>query len=363
MERTQRNSAIELLRLGTILLIIFHHFNVHGLWQIVQEGGNWPTINLFISALTGWGGNTGNEIFMIITGYYMINSRVHWKRILLLLASIFFYSWLIASVFYGVLDVPFRGKDLSKAFFPIWSGRNWFVCCYLVFMCFVPFINLFLNRLSRTQYQACGLLNYVMFILIPVFHGETYMNGKFIQFFIMYMLGGYIRLYGFQSARFQSTGFWRKIIGILAALLLIGALFPTIFGHWGPYNRIVSLIEVPMALSCFMIALLHRPFSSPMLNTLAGSVLGIYLIHDNPLVRSFFWREWFPNIDYFQTEYFVLFMIGKVLIVFLVCLGIDLAKRRVFDPWMERYLDAHWGTWKRAVLSAARRMSGNFCGR
>ena len=31
MEKRERNSAIELLRIATIILIIFHHFNVHGI--------------------------------------------------------------------------------------------------------------------------------------------------------------------------------------------------------------------------------------------------------------------------------------------------------------------------------------------
>lgn len=32
MEKRERNSAIELLRVATIILIIFHHFNIHGIW-------------------------------------------------------------------------------------------------------------------------------------------------------------------------------------------------------------------------------------------------------------------------------------------------------------------------------------------
>lgn len=357
MEKRERNSAIELLRIATIILIIFHHFNVHGI-----RGGQdvfAPGWQLFVSCMTGWGGNVGNEIFMIITGYFMITGKVHWKRIVMLLLTMFFYSWIIAGFFYGVLDWPLTAKEISKYVIPIWSGVNWFVCCYLIFMCFVPFVNPLLRRMTQKQLLGFVFLNYVMFMLIPRFSGETYLSGQFVQFLVMYALGGYIRLYGneLQHARNQDTKFWGR--GILASLTILGvaSLFPTVFGHWGPYNRIVFLLEPFMALSCFMMALCHKPFSSKIINGMAGSVLGIYLIHDNPLVRKFIWTVWSPNLDYLDTWYFLLFMVGKVALVFLVCLGIDRLRLRFVEPYMQRYVDAQWPKWEQKLDACKVRMN------
>lgn len=163
MEKRERNSSIELLRIMTIILIIFHHFNIHGMW-IPTEFSLSSTWQLFISCMTGWGGNVGNEIFMIITGYFMITGKVHWKRIVMLLLTMFFYSWIIAGFFYGVMDWPLTAKEISKYAIPIWTGENWFVCCYLIFMCFVPFINPFFKTLSKGRYQILLFLNYFLFI-------------------------------------------------------------------------------------------------------------------------------------------------------------------------------------------------------
>lgn len=358
MEKRERNSAIELLRIATIILIIFHHFNVHGI-----RGGQdvfAPGWQLFVSCMTGWGGNVGNEIFMIITGYFMITGKVHWKRIVMLLLTMFFYSWIIAGFFYGVLDWPLTAKEISKYVIPIWSGVNWFVCCYLIFMCFVPFVNPFFKTLSKERYQILLFLNYFLFIFIPALnlHGNTYMKGAFIQFFIMYMLGGYIRLYGKFWVTEQHRKIWRKLF--LFGILFIGiaSVFPMIHEKfWGSYWRIIHLIEAPMAVSCFMMALCHKPFSSKIINSMAGSVLGIYLIHDNPLVRKFIWTVWNPNLDYLDTWYFPLFMIGKVALVFLVCLEIDRLRLRFVEPYMQRYVDAQWPKWEQKLDAYKVRMN------
>ena len=318
---------------------------------------------LAFSCMTGWGGNVGNEIFMIISGYFMINSRIHWKRIILLVAAMFFYSWLIALIFYGIAGAPFHIKDVVKALIPLWGNLNWFVCCYLMFICFVPFINPLLNGLTRTRYQWLLLLNYLMIIFLPALSlgGPMYMKGAFFQFFMMYILGGYIRLYGFHSDRFRNAAFWWKLMGVLFLVVALGSVFPLIAEKfWGSYWRIVHLVEMPMALGCFMAALCHRPFFSPTVNKMAASVLGIYLIHDNPVVRQFLWQDWYPNIDFLNSVYFPAFMIGKVMLVFLVCLGIDQFRLHFIEPHVQRYMDEHWDSWEKKLVLWQRNLQMKF---
>lgn len=81
------------------------------------------------------------------------------------------------------------------------------------------------------------------------------------------------------------------------------------------------------------------------INNLAGSVLGVYLIHDNPLVRPFLWRELLPNVGFMEDKFFVLFMAAKVLCVYIACLGIDLARRKWIEPIPKRWMNRHWNNW------------------
>lgn len=53
MEKRERNSAIELLRIATIILIIFHHFNVHGI-RGARRFCAWMAIICFLYDRMGW---------------------------------------------------------------------------------------------------------------------------------------------------------------------------------------------------------------------------------------------------------------------------------------------------------------------
>lgn len=109
--------------------------------------------------------------------------------------------------------------------------------------------------------------------------------------------------------------------------------------------RFVNLLSTGAAVSMFMTAVCCKPFTSTKINKLAGSVLGVYLIHDNPLVRPFLWRELLPNVAFLDEKSFALFMAVKVLAVYVVCMGIDLARRKWIEIIFQRWLDRHWNRW------------------
>lgn len=86
-------------------------------------------------------GNIGNTIFILITGYYMIDKRVNHKKILLLLLAIFFYYWLFAIIVYsGHIEVNKVTIELTNS---LWRKL---VCIMLhEFSLFIPYINKLLN--------------------------------------------------------------------------------------------------------------------------------------------------------------------------------------------------------------------------
>ena len=83
--KTQRNSAIELLRIVSMFFIIMRHYSTQTDW------GGWTTADysfnvLFLQLIT-IGGSTANNIFLLISGYHMIRSGVRVKNVLRLLAE------------------------------------------------------------------------------------------------------------------------------------------------------------------------------------------------------------------------------------------------------------------------------------
>ncbi|PEE37401.1 hypothetical protein COL91_28575 [Bacillus pseudomycoides] len=58
-------------------------------------------------------------------------------------------------------------------------------------------------------------------------------------------------------------------------------------------------------------------------------MFGIYLIHDNPFIRHFIWIDLFHNAEHYYGKYLVLRSITEPIIVFLVCLLIELLRRKI----------------------------------
>lgn len=70
MKEKTRNSSIELLRIISMLMIILSHCCIHGLDSLSSKYfiNNFFTTVFFL-------GNLGVIIFMLITGYYTIESK------------------------------------------------------------------------------------------------------------------------------------------------------------------------------------------------------------------------------------------------------------------------------------------------
>ena len=324
-----------------MIIIISHHFVVHGI--ILSEAPVSITYNLnsTISYLIGCGGYLGNSIFMIISGYFMIYRECNWKRIIVLVFSMICYSWLIAILFYGSGYVEYTVKNVLSAMFPFLRGYNWFVCCYIIFFLFLPIINPILENFSKNQYLLFVCLLWIFYGIFPYFYIETFMNAPIIQFLFMYSIGGYIRRYG-NSKWIQQKKIWWAIFLFNVLFLLCSIMLIGIIGMSGKEYHFVPFFSNFIAVSLFMIFVLKTPWKNLWINRIAKSVLGVYLIHDNPIVRHWLWRKFYPNLAYLDESYFILFMIGKIIVVFMVCTGIDIVRQYFIEKPFVTYLDKFW---------------------
>ena len=133
-QKTPRNSVIELLRILCILMVIAGHYYAHGIAKgMTPYSLETYSLRILAMQLISFGADIANDLFVIITGYYMINSVMKGKRILKLFAEMLFYAWAIVLVFSGivfllsVLDfgykkrtfLLFRGNVLIS-----WAGRQ-----------------------------------------------------------------------------------------------------------------------------------------------------------------------------------------------------------------------------------------------
>lgn len=68
----QRNSNIELLRIVAMLMIVAHHFSVHGGFSFDPSR---ISVNLIWIQFLQLGGKVGVDIFILISGYYLVSRK------------------------------------------------------------------------------------------------------------------------------------------------------------------------------------------------------------------------------------------------------------------------------------------------
>lgn len=343
-----RRSNIELLRLACIFLIVLRHYSTQADWGGFSAA-HWSWQVLFLQLIT-IGGAVANDVFLLVSGYFMIGKTVNWKRVSGLIAEMFFYSWATMGVVYGFGVVPFSKPGMLHALFPIWFGYNWYVCCYVVLCCFLPFLNPFLDGLDKRSYRNLLVVTLLIWSVAHTFRATTYMGTHYCldRFVVMYAVGGYIRKHGIQPAGrtwrfhcfvlFAALGVSTAVLSCTGRALKADALV----AHATYFSHAANIVEVAAAISLFQWVIQGKPFYSRGVNTLAKSVVGVFLIHFNPLVNRVIWDRVFPNADYLHSAFLPVHCLVKVVGVFAVCLAIDQLRLWTIGGAIDRCLDKHW---------------------
>lgn len=358
-QKHERNSSLELLRIICIFLIIAHHYCSHGGYAPFMAETLSPGA-VFVQSL-GLFGRLSCSIFILISGFCMAEQKAdnHYRRIVPVMAEMVFYSLTIWLALLLVGGRPFSLGEAVNAFLPFFRG-NWYLVYYLVFYPFIPFINLFIRSLSQKTYGRLLLILYVVWSVVPTITMHAWAFSNVDYFLVMYLTGAYIKLYVHGKTDYNNR--WNLAAALISALFLIlSAVALDAIGLWlhddafiqnARYFREINMLPaVAMAISLFLY-FSNFTFHNGAVNRIAGSVLGIYLIHDNELMRPLIWTRLWPNTDCLSAPY--LHALCKILAVFLVCLAIDLLRRATVEKVFLKYYRKLCGVWdrKRAARAA-----------
>lgn len=266
------------------------------------------------------------DVFILITGFYMIEREsVSIKKLVVLIGKMLFYSLLGLLVSACILNQNYNVIGLIKIAFPILWG-NWFCMYYIVFSVFIPYINKGLNALLRQQYLRLVIAVIAVWNIIPTITRHAWKFDDFDTFVFMYVVGGYLEKY-YKSDKIAMNKALAVVILCIVGYIIsvmgmdfLGMKFnKVLFLEKAMYLRnISSIISVPVAISLVLI-FKEIKFKSKVVNVISGSVLSVYLLHDNVIVRDIIWNKWSPNGNFIGYLYLQIHFIAKVPIVFSVC--------------------------------------------
>lgn len=324
----KRDSNIELLRILAMIMIVAHHFSVHGNFQ--SDSVSFVN-NIWLKILFS-GGKIGVDIFILISGYYLINSKeIKIKKVLMLLLQMLFYSILIFSLFvgFGLESFSVRLLFLNFLSYPIW----WFAKCYLALYLIHPYINIVLNSLDKKNYQKLIIISTIIWCIIPTLTNESLDNGALIWFIYVYSLGGYLSKYPLKNYWTVKKCFTISIILYLITFSLSFGLdfISSKFDFFTRYAEtffemdklLILLITLFLFISFTKIEIKYNKF----INLISSTTFGIYLIHDGEYaIRPFLWQTLFKNANYSDRLLLIPYSIIVIIIVFVTCSIIELLR-------------------------------------
>lgn len=327
-----RESNIELLRILVMIGIVFCHIATK---EIFVYSYNTISINrLWIQFLTMFG-NVGNVCYILITGYFLIKkNNFEIKHILKIWLQIFFYSFLISLLFY----VCRRGSLIVvlKSLMPISMDFWWFASIYFVLYLLSPYINKFLLSLNKKEYQSFLILILVLWSFLPVFIPSLYSANELIFFIMIYIIGAYLGKYKenfvIKDNSFLKLSLLFLIILYLSAVVmdLVGLkyqIFATKFNHFWYMH------QFPMLITCIFIFLGFKNLkikNSKLINKIAATTFGIYLIHEHPLIKIRL-NDFLTNLHIENSIYLIPITLFLGLAIFVICSLIDLLRIKIFN--------------------------------
>lgn len=338
-----RSSNFELLRIIAMVLIIFHHFSVHGGFEF--DMGSITLNQLWVQFII-FGGKVGVNVFMLITGYFMINSdKLSIKKAVKLILQLIFYSVGIYIIFVLLDKADFSLKTLATSAMPITFEKWWFASTYFVIFLLSPFINEFLRTLEQQKYKQMLIVMFICWSIIPTIFSKLMQSNNFVWLIFIYMLGGYIRLYGFKNERSSKFYLSMSMLSLIATFSLV-VLFD-ILGLRFDYFQSKALrwynaqIITTVAISLFLFLTFKnlKIGYSKLINTLGGATFGVYLIHDSYFVRNFLWKDLFCNNEFAKSDYLILYSIGAVCAVYIACTLIELLRQHFVERYYMKLYD------------------------
>ena len=338
-----------------MLLIIVSHYSVIGImhtsfgepYQIWASG---QFVNRAFSSLMACGGDTGVGAFFMISGFFLCRKKTQ-RRISGIFCTVLFYA-VFGILLHLILSLLTSGLDLNQGFImnciklclnPVTGNNWWFATAYLILIILAPVLNQLIEDISsKKMIYLIMLIWFIWYVLGYVLQINLYGIERAIWF---YLIGAYICLHHSENSKKRTLLYLLTFVGSFLLYAFVTYLIASAIGE-NMTNGILakkmiqdllkcvrSTVFAPAcAVSLFMLFKQWELKENASINKIAGTMFGVYLWHECPLNRELLW-EGVLKVDSFQYSSVLMpvYCIGTVALIFLIGMGLDLLRQRVFE--------------------------------
>ena len=340
-----RSSNIELFRILSMLMIVAHHYVVNSGLMSCIDAQNVLHFQDYFLLLFGWGGKTGINCFVLITGYFMCTSAITKKKFFKLLGERYFYAVAIWCLFFFTGYEAFSVKGFLKMMFPFFTVADNFTSCFLLFYLLIPFLNKLIHALTEKEHFMLMAWCIGVYVFLPSFAKANVVFNYITWFSILYVIASYIRLHPkdwLNSTKITGSLAgaslllsWMIVIVLAIVSRFIGKEIGICYYFVADSNKVLALIT---GVSTFLFFKNLKIGYSKAINTIAASTFGVLLIHANSdTMRRWLWGDVCNNVGAYQEGNIIIHAIASVMVIYFVCTIIDMIRNRLIEqPLIKR---------------------------
>ena len=160
-------------------------------------------------------------------------------------------------------------------------------------------------------------------------------------------MAGYIRLYpdgvpllkGCRRSFIVGLGLFGLLLLYIALCMLLGTRLVPFRYYMLHFNQIWSAPQVVIAAALFWAFLQWEMRPNRFVNAVASAAFGVYLIHDNNVLRPWLWGALVRTQAFGHAPWMPLHAVFWALAIFAACAAADLLRQRFLEPLWLRLID------------------------
>lgn len=343
-----RNYGIDLLRMVSMFMVIILHMMGNGGILAHTAAGS-------THYWAAWGMETAAycavNCYALISGYVGAEAEHRGGSIVNLWLQVAFWTLSITAAFAWLMPGSVTADNVLRAFLPVTFRQYWYFTSYFCLFFFLPALNHLLRTLTPRQLKLLLTAAIALFSVLPALRGydlfQTNAGYSVIWLGILYLLGGYLKLY-------RPLARWSPLQGFIvyAACVILSwgwKVFAERFtglGLAGASNRLIdytapTILLASMALLTAFAALRLNTAVRRVVSVCAPLAFSVYLIHAHPLVWVHFIQGRFTLLADLSLIGFLCATPVIALGIYCICSAMDLVRHLLFRLLRIRRLSEH----------------------
>lgn len=343
----KRMANIELLRMVSMVMVVMLHYLGKG--ELLPATTGAMNINGYVA----WGMESlcivAVNVYMLISGYFLVESGFKVHRIVELLCQVLFYTILVPLVLIALGILPtsiFSIYYILQTLLPVQMEHYWFITAYVIMYLLSPVLSTAAKHMSKENLRGT-IIGLLLFFAVSksVLPFELVVDNKGydgLWFICVFLVAAYMRLHGIPFFTTKENGRRGLLVyllgcaGVYGIMLMVrmvylktGSLDHFIDGTYH-YNHVLNLLAaVGLFYAFYHLKMDGEKWWSKWICKIAPYTLGVYLLHEQLDIRHR-WPKWLGATAEGNVLVFVIRSLLTVLLVFVIGILVDMVRGVVF---------------------------------